>query len=302
MLTAVMVIVAALAIPVQQERPTRPPQTDQTVEVTKGGRLTVENFAGEVVVRRWERESLQVRAWHNSRAKVNVRPMSGGIRVRAEEAHGSVDYEITVPEWMPIRVVGTYNFITIDGAQAEVSAETTRGDVVIKGGSGNVTAKSITGQVIVEGARGRITASSVNEGVRITGATGDITAESSNGSVSLTQIRSENVEVNTINGDIDFEGPSAVERGRFRFTSHNGNIVVAIPETSSVTFTIRSYEGRLSSSLSNLNGPPRSDVRQGRRTLYTLGKGTAEMEIETFNGSIRLIPQSAFKPRSKRQD
>ena len=301
MLAATLLIVTALAVPVAQERPTRPPQTDETVEVMRGGRLTVDNFAGEVVVRTWERDSLQVRAWHSSRAKVSVRPVSGGISVRADQSgRGSVDYEITAPVWMPIRVVGTYNFITIEGAQAEVSAETTRGDVVVRGGTGNVTAKSITGEVIVEGARGRITASSVNEGVRISGATGDITAESSNGSISLTDIRSQNVEANTINGDIEFEGPS-LDRGRFRFTTHNGNIIVAIPETSNVTFTIRSYEGRFTSSL-NLNGPPRSEVRQGRRTLYTLGKGTAEMEIESFDGSIRLIPQSAFKPRSKRRD
>jgi DUF4097 and DUF4098 domain-containing protein YvlB len=292
---------AALAAPAAQERPTRPPQTSETVEVTRGGRLSVENFAGEVVVRTWERDSVQVKAWHSSRAKVSVRPVSGGLRVRAEETvRGSVDYEITAPRWMPIRVAGTYNFIIIEGAQAEVSAETTRGDVVIRGGTGNITAKSITGEVTVEGARGRITASSVNEGVRITDATGDINAESNNGSISLTRIQSQNVEASTVNGDIEFEGPS-VDRGRFRFTTHNGNIVVAVPETSNVTFTIRSYEGRFLSSL-KVNGPPRSEVRQGRRTLYTLGKGTAEMEIESFNGSIRLIPQSAFKPRSKRED
>lgn len=300
MLTGMLLVLATLAGPVPQERPARPPQTDETVAVTRGGRLSVENFAGEVVIRTWDRDSLRVQAWHTGRSKVNVSPTSGGMRVRAEGAHGSVDYEITAPAWMPVRVVGTYNFITVEGAQAEVSAETTRGDIVIRGGTGNVTAKSITGEVIVEGARGRVTASSVNEGVRVIDASGDISVETSNGSISLTQIRSQNVEANTINGDIEFEAP-AVDRGRFRFTTHNGNVTVAIPETSSVSFIIRSYEGRFSTSI-DVTGPPRSDVRQGRRTTYTLGKGTAEMEIETFNGSIRLIPQSAFKARIKRKD
>lgn len=296
----ILLMAAISATPVPQERPTRPPQTDETIAVTRGGRLTVENFAGEVVIRTWERDSLRVQAWHNSRGTVNIRPVAGGVRVRAETARGSVDYEITAPSWMPLRVVGTYNFITIEGAQAEVSAETSRGDIVVKGGTGNVTAKSITGQVIIEEARGHVTASSVNEGVRIVGATGDISAETTNGSISLTNIRSQNVEANTINGDIEFEGPS-IERGRFRFTSHDGNITVAIPETSNVTFTVRTYEGRFSPSI-KVSGPPRSDVRKGRRTTYVLGKGTAEMEIESFDGSIRLIPQSAFKPRRDRQD
>ena len=50
---------------------------------------------------------------------------------------GSVDYDITAPAWMPIKVEGTYNFVTMDGVQGEVFATSVRGDIVIKGGTGN---------------------------------------------------------------------------------------------------------------------------------------------------------------------
>lgn len=284
-----MLVAAALTIPAVQGRQPRAPQTDQTVTVARGARLTVENFAGEVVVRAWDRDSLRVQARHSPSVKVEVRTTPAGVVVRADhQARGSVDYEISIPAWMPVRVGGTYNFITVEGSQSEVSAETTRGDVVIKGGTGTVTAKSIMGEVIVEGARGRVTANSVNQGIRITGASGDITAETTNGSISLSQITAQNVDVNTINGDIAFAGPAA-DRGRYRFTTHNGDITVAIPEASNVTFTVRNYQGSFSSTF-KLNGPPRSEVRQGKRTVYTLGSGSAEMELETFGGSIRVGP------------
>lgn len=298
MFAATVLMVATLAAPGIQ-RQDRPSQTDETVSVTKGARLTVDNFAGEVIIKTWDRDSLRVQARHGDRARVNIRTVASGVTISAQQnAPRSVDYEITAPAWMPIKVTGTYNFITVDGAQSEVSAETTQGDVIIKGGTGTVTARSIMGEVIVEGARGRVTATSVNEGVRVSGASGDVSVETTNGDISLIDIKSQSVEATTINGSIDFEGLPA-DRGRYRFTTHNGNITMAIPESSNVTLTVRTYQGRFVPAI-NVNGPPRSEVRQGRRTVYTLGNGSAEMEVESFGGSIRLVPPGSLSKDKKK--
>lgn len=287
MFGAALIVVAALSAPAIDAQG-RAPDTDETIAVTKGTRLVVENFAGEVVIRTWDRDSLRVQATHGRRIKVSVAPTAAGVRVRSQGAQGSVDYQITAPAWMPLRVVGTFAFIDIEGAQSEVFAETTRGDVLVKGGTGAVTARSIEGDVIVEGASGRITASALNENVRITRSSGDITADSNNGDITMTDVRAQNIEAGTINGDISFAGAPA-DRGRYRFTTHNGNIGVDVPQGSNVSFNVRTYQGRFSSTL-ELQGPPRSEVRQGRRTTYTLGTGSAEMELESFGGAIRVGP------------
>lgn len=287
MFGAALIVLAALSAPAIDAQG-RGPDTDETIAVTKGTRLVVENFAGEVVIRTWDRDSLRVQATHGRRIKVSVAPTAAGVRVRSQGAQGSVDYQITAPAWMPLRVVGTFAFIDIEGAQSEVFAETTRGDVLVKGGTGAVTARSIEGDVIVEGASGRITASALNENVRITRSSGDITADSNNGDITMTDVRAQNIEAGTINGDISFAGAPA-DRGRYRFTTHNGNIGVDVPQGSNVSFNVRTYQGRFSSTL-ELQGPPRSEVRQGRRTTYTLGTGSAEMELESFGGAIRVGP------------
>jgi DUF4097 and DUF4098 domain-containing protein YvlB len=294
--------IAATIVAQAPARETRAPQTDETVSVAKGTRLVVDNFAGEVIVRTWDRDAIRVQARHRAQAKVTINPTASVVTIRSNSGSvGSVDYEITAPAWMPMRISGTYNFVTVEGAQGEVIAETTRGDVVIKGGT-TITAKSIQGEVIVEGARGRVTASSVNEGVRIADTSGDITAETTNGDIRMTNVKSANVEIATINGNIVYDGAPA-ERGRYRFATHNGNIVVYVPETASVAFTVRTYNGSFQSAIP-LNGPPRSEVRQGRRHTYTLGTGSAEMEMESFGGSIRVrrpgtAPTSTPKEKEK---
>ena len=69
-------------------------------------------------------------------------------------------------------------------------------------------------------------------------------------------------------------------------------MAVGIPENSNATFTIRTYQGDFGSTL-KVTGPPRAEARLGRRQTYTLGTGSAEFEIETFGGAIRLRPPTA---------
>ena len=286
---AALVVAALAGPPAAQDRPARPPQTDQTIPVTRGTRLRVNNFAGEVILHTWDKDSLRVQARHQSSARVNIRT-TDGITITASSAKGpigSVDYDITAPAWMAMRIEGQFNFTTIEGVQSEVSVETVRGDIVIKGGTGAVSAKSIEGLITVEGARGKINVSTVNEGIKITGSSGDIVAETTNGDITLTSIQSSSVDVNTVNGSIVYDGTTN-DKGSYRFATHNGNITLAVPENANITFSVRTYQGGFSNSLSALKGPPWREARGGKRITYTLGTGSADVEAESFGGAIRL--------------
>jgi len=274
------------------------PQTDETVAVQRGGRLSVNNFAGEVIIRTWDKDSVRVVARHQSRVRVSVRPTSAGLSVGSSGTMGpgSVDYEITAPSWMPVRIEGTYNFVNVEGAQAEVFANTVRGDVIIKGGT-TVTAKSVEGEVQVDGARGKITVSSVNERIRISNATGEITAETINGGISMTGIDSKSVDASTVNGTIVYEGKLAAG-GHYAFGTHNGDVLMGIPDGSNATFTLRTYQGSVSTDFT-LEGYNREDARRGRRVTATLGNGSADVNLETFGGAIRLRKGSVAPNRGR---
>jgi DUF4097 and DUF4098 domain-containing protein YvlB len=297
MLLHVLAITLALGQPQGTRQPA--PQTDETVAVQRGGRLTINNFGGDVVVRTWDRDSVRVVARHQPRTRVRVRPTASGLAVESSGylgTPGSVDFDITAPAWMPLKVDGTYNFVTIDGTQAEVSASTVRGDVVIKGGAGVVTAKSVEGEVQVEGARGKVNVSSVNERVRVANTTGDIVAESVNGAITMTGIDSRSVDATTVNGTITYEGRLA-DGGHYSFGTHNGDVLLGVPENSNATFTVRTYNGSFTTDLPIEYN--RADIRRGRRVTLTLGTGSADVSLESFGGGIRLRKGSATKPRER---
>lgn len=299
MLLTGVVLALTLAQPPAPNRAEAPrqqaPQTDETIAVQRGARLTVNNFAGEVILRTWDRDSLRVVARHQPRASVRVRPTSSGVSITSSGSRGpaSVDYEITAPVWMPVRIEGTYNFVTVEGTQAEVFADTVQGDVIVNGGSGVITAKSVQGEVQISNARGKVTATSVNEKVTIRDTTGDISVETVNGGITMTGIESKVVEATTVNGTIVYEGRLA-ESGNYTFGTHNGDILLGLPEAANATFTFRTYNGSVSTEFT-LEGYNSSELRRGRRVVATLGNGSANVNLETFGGSIRLRKGSAVR-------
>jgi DUF4097 and DUF4098 domain-containing protein YvlB len=276
------------------------PQTDETVPVQRGSRLAINNFAGEVIIHTWSTDAVHVVARHQPRTKVSIRNPGTTVSIGASGTMGppgSVDYEITAPAWMPIKVEGTYNFVTMDGVQGEVFANTVRGDIVIKGGTGIITAKSVEGEVQVEGARGKVNVSSVNEKIRITDTSGDITAESVNGSITMTGTDAKSVDASTVNGTITFEGKLA-DGGHYNFSTHNGDLLLGVPENANATFTIRTYQGSFSTDLP-LEGVSRADIQRGRRVTTTLGNGSADVSLESFGGVIRVRRGTAGRARGR---
>ena len=260
-------------------------QTDTTVPVRAGARLEVHNFGGEIAVKTWNRNAVRVVADHSSRDRISVDASEQVVRVKTEPGRrgpSQIDYAVTVPAWMALNLSGVYTDIKVDGAQNEITAETVQGEVTVLGGSGNVSLKSVMGAVTLEKARGRIDLSSVNEEIRATDVSGDITAETVNGDITLIQIESANAEANTVNGDITYDG-TIKDGGRYRFGTHDGDLRVSVPEKANASVSVSTFNGDFSACF-----PVRLTGKTKHRFNFTLGSGSARLELESFSGDIRI--------------
>jgi hypothetical protein len=55
------------------------------------------------------------------------------IDAKADRGPGSmVDYELTVPSWMPLKLGGMYAQVTVEGSKAPIEVETLEGDISSK--------------------------------------------------------------------------------------------------------------------------------------------------------------------------
>ncbi len=274
--------------------------TDQTVQVAKGTKLDVNNFAGDVNVKVWDKDAVRVEVNHSDRETVDIKQGEQALTVRSRSVRGgpprSLDYAITVPKWMSISVSGTYADVTLDGVGGDVSIETTRGDIKVSGGSGFVSLKSVQGEISLDKAKGRIDVRAVNEGIHLADINGDLSAESTNGSIILDRIDSGNVDLYTVNGNISYDGPIK-DKGLYRLTTHNGMIAMALPEKANATLTVRTYNGGFRSTF-----PLKLDDQNPRkRFTVTLGSGSAHVELESFGGTIALRRPGEPRPETERK-
>jgi DUF4097 and DUF4098 domain-containing protein YvlB len=273
---------------------------DQTVNVTKGTKLDINNFAGDVAVKTWDRDAVRVQVTHSDRETVEIKPADQLLTIRSRSVRGgrprSLDYAITVPKWMAISVNGTYVDANLEGVGGDVAVETTNGDIKVSGGSGFVSLKSVQGEITLEKARGRVEVRAVNEGIRLADINGDLSAESTNGSIILDRIDSANVDLYSVNGNISYDGPIK-DKGLYRLTTHNGLIAIAVPERVNAVLRVRTYNGSFRSTF-----PVKTDdENQRKRFTVTLGNGSAHLELESFGGTIALRRPGEARPETERR-
>lgn len=292
--------------PTIQARPGGPeglPKTDQTIDVVKGTRLVLTNNAGEVVVRSWDKDQVHIEATHSVRESVDAQIADMTLRVRTRSVRGPsglVDYRITVPKWMAVNLSGTYLDSTIEGTTAEVTVETVHGNARVTGGSGSVSVKSIEGIITIDKASGRVQATTVNEGIRVTNVTGEITAETTNGDIFIDNAQSSNLEASTVNGDVTFNG-SIRDNGVYRLTTHGGDIRVGLGGVANATVFVRTFQGDFSSDFPIQLPEGQSRNSGSKRFNFTLGSGSARIEVQSFNGDISMARKAVTSKDDERE-
>lgn len=263
-----------------------PPQdTDTTLAVRQGQRLELSDFGGDVTIKAWRQNSVRVKASHSSHDRVSVSIEGSTVSISASSRHGpaTVDYELLVPAWMPLSVSGTPSAeVTIEGSEAEVTVETVEGSVHVVGGSGNVSLRSVEGEVSIEGARGHIELNSVDGAITVKDCSGDISAETVDGEITMSGIESANVDASTVDGSVEYDG-TIRDNGRYHLESHDGDVSVSVPERANVTVSVSTFSGDFDACF-----PLQLKDKTKHRFTFTLGTGSARLELESFDGNIKL--------------
>ena len=275
-------------------------ETDTTFNVPANARLELDNFSGEIAVRTWTRNAVRIEADHGSRVRIDIDVSGSTVSIRAHDRRGmptTVDYQLTVPAAMGLELSGVSTEISVAGSKGEIKASTVNGDVDVEGGVKFVSLNSVEGAVKLTGARGRMELSSVNEGIEVHSSVGDVVAETVNGDIEL-DVDAANVEASTVNGSLLYGGPYK-DDGVYTFSTHNGDIRLTMTDKTSATVSVATFSGDFNSSFPlQLSG-----TRRGKRFEFKLGTGKARVEVESFQGTIRIArPGEVDKYKYKNKD
>ena len=259
-------------------------QTDTTFEVPPDAGLRLSNPGGTVEVRTWDRNAIRIVAEHSRRSSIRVRRRQATVIIdeQSERGDGVVEYQLTVPRTMGMHLEGSYSDFDIE-AGGEVVVESLDGDIKLNGGVESITLKSVQGGIEVSGAQGKLELETVNDGIRVVGSSGTLRAETVNGSIRLENVDFTDAQATTFNGSITHTG-TIHDDGNYWFSSHRGTVAMLVPEGTNATFAIATGTGRFGADFP-IDAPEPGD----KRFEFSLGTGSALVELESFGGSVRLV-------------
>lgn len=275
LLTAALVASPEIAMPV-----------DTILDLRPGDRIVLENLVGEIAIGTWARDQLELRE-DDDDAGLTVRRSGSTVRITRDNRkgrRGSVEASIRLPSWVDIDASGRSLDLWIEGIEGRIDVSNVSGDVWIEDANGPVDVRTIEGEIDVVGAAAGVNASSQSDDVRLRDVEGPVSVHSGSGDVQLMNIRSASVKAETQDGDIEFSG-TIDEGGDYGFFVHDGDALIAIPTTSNASVSVSTFDGDFESEfpvvIERFTG--------GREFDFAIGAGGARVQIQVFDGEIRLL-------------
>jgi DUF4097 and DUF4098 domain-containing protein YvlB len=259
-------------------------QADTTLAVNRGDRVVLEGISGVIAITAWDRDELEVRSTTGN-APLAVRRTGATLQVESDGARRrrSLDAVIRVPSWIDVEVGGSALDLSVTGIDGALRVANVSGDVQVRDAGGTVDVRSIRGEVVVVDARGAVRASSQADDVTLRRVFGSVEAHSGDGDIILDQIESMSVRAEAQDGDIVFSGAIG-NGGEYRFYLHDGDVLLEVPADVSARVHVSTFDGEFTSDF-----PVRVEsFSAGRQFDFVLGQGSALIEIEVFDGEIRL--------------
>ena len=269
-------------------------EVDRSLDAEPDGTVEVSNVAGSIEIQGWPRNVVQVQGTLGGDVEELVFERDEDyvlIKVRVPRNHGrDIESElvIRVPERSSIEVTGVSADIDIDDVLGEQSLQTVSGDIDTYSVSADLEAASVSGDVTITGSStdAETEAGTVSGDVSLENLAGSVEAASVSGDVSINGGAFDNAEIETVNGDLEFNAELR-RGGDLAMESVNGTVQVEFVGDVSARFDVETFNG----SIRNCFGPKperTSKYSPGLGLSFRHGDGDGRVAIETLNGSVRI--------------
>lgn len=269
-------------------------EVDRRLDAAADGEVSISNIAGSISVNGWSRDEVEVTGTLGRNVEELIFERDGDtvtIKVKVPRKNkGGIDSDlrINVPEQSSIDVGAVSADITVADVLGEQRLSTVSGDVDTEARKADIAAESVSGDVEVDGENGvaNTSASTVSGDVTVFRASGEVRGSSVSGDVVIDEGTFERVNLETVNGELIFQG-ELVKGGRFSAETVNGDIDVEFTGDLSARIDIDTFNGRIR----NCFGPKperTSKYTPGWELSFTEGGGDGRVELSTMNGSLSI--------------
>jgi DUF4097 and DUF4098 domain-containing protein YvlB len=284
-------ILAAIAAPAAAQQ-----TINKRVTVAPDVTIEVSNVQGSVEISVWDKDEVELVAELESakdELEFEASPRKVSIEVDRPTSHYGRDQEdayltLRVPRGARLDVDTVSADITVAGVRGQQTLQSVSGVVNTQAFDAPVSASAVSGDVTITGSGGKapVTTENVSGTSTVTGVRGGFQGEVVSGEIHATVAAAQDVDINSVSGDIVLNADLAAE-GEVDMETVSGTLTLNLKPPVNADFDIESFSGDIEVCF----GPKArstSKYTPGSEINFTQGQGGARVELQSLSGEIRV--------------
>ena len=270
-------------------------QVDETRSANPDAQVEIDVISGSIQITGWDREEIAIKGTVGDDVEaLDISTSDGRISIDLDipdnwgnrHKNIDVDLEISVPKGIRLEVETISARIDATNLSGTVDLASISGGIAVSGALERASVETVSGGIEIHGEQTRFETESVSGSIHLTGATERVEASTVSGQIKVSGESVERAQFESVAGRIEFRG-SLSTGARLDADIHSGGVLLELPADTSARFEIETFSG----SIENEFGPAaeRSDrYSPGKWLKFTTGDGDAEINVESFSGTVRL--------------
>ncbi|MCC5071287.1 DUF4097 family beta strand repeat-containing protein [Xanthomonas campestris] len=264
----------------------------QTHPLARGGRVEIENIAGQVRVRGWDRDEVSLTGTLGPGQRLDVNESANRLQFeviypRSSRNGNGAQLELRVPRGAVLQAEVVSADLDVDQIDlARLQLKSVSGEVVAAGRAKEARLESVSGDVRSTVATTRLNLSTVSGEIAApSGASGQVSAESVSGDINLSTGQVAQLRAQSVSGTTGLKVAGLAPGGSIAAESVSGEIALAVPRTVSAALNVEVFSGDIRAVAGRVVRP---EYGPGKSLKTTLGAGNGDIKLESHSGSVRV--------------
>jgi len=259
--------------------------------LARGGRVELDNVAGQVRVRGWDRDEVALTGQLGAGQQLDVQSSANRVQLRVVYPHSSrsdgARLELRVPRGAVLQaqtVSADLDLADVD--LSRLQAQTVSGDLSAQGRAQESQLSTVSGSLQSRLETQRLRANTVSGRLNAAqGAAGDVALESVSGSIGLDGGKLSRLRAETVSGSMDLALAGLAPGGSVELQAVSGSIGLRLPKDVSARLRVETFSGDIESDAGEVEKPR---YGPGRHLDVQLGSGNGDVSIDSHSGSVRV--------------
>lgn len=267
---------------------------DETRKVDNDATISVENIAGEVIVKGWNKSEVKITGTLDKKAK-KLEITGGGNRLsikveypnRVRNINEGTHLEIMVPSGCDLEIDVVSADVSVDAVTGDVEIEAVSGEVLLRGSPSEVEVECVSGNLDIDVQTNSANLECVSGDIEVRGVRGELECSVVSGSITVDAGKHmKSLECETVSGDIAVRG-ELPEESNWSLEGHSGEILLELSGDVDAEFSIETFSGKIHDAFGH-KAHRTSKYAPGSELEFVEGSGSASVEIEVFSGDVRV--------------